>query len=154
MKYVEAPSEYSGDEYSIFLAGGISRCPNWQQELVLRLSDTDLIVYNPRRANFPMGNELEGIKQIRWEWDYLQKVDYISFWFPKETLCPITLFELGSWSMSETKLFVGCHPDYPRRFDVEVQLSLRCPEIKIVYDIDCLARQIIDYHSSRWKGED
>ena len=155
MKYVEAPNEVSGSRVAteLFLAGGISNCPNWQQELVMKLQDTDLIIFNPRRANFPMGDEEAGRKQIAWEWKYLQRADYISFWFPRETLCPITLFELGSWSMSETKLFVGCHPDYPRRFDVEIQLALRCPEIKVVYDLNCLAGQIIEYHNSKKERE-
>ena len=147
MKYVEAPEEYTGPNRSMFLAGGISNCPNWQREIALKLNDTDLTVYNPRRDNFPMGDLVEGKKQIRWEWKYLQEADYISFWFPKETLCPITLFELGSWSMSDKKIFVGCHLDYARRFDVEEQLELRRPEVEIVYDLYRLLAQIIEYHN-------
>jgi hypothetical protein len=36
------------------------------------------------------------------------------FWFPCETLCPITLYELGAWTVlapqTGTKLFVGACP--------------------------------------------
>jgi len=39
--------------------------------------------------------------------------------FPCETLCPITLYELGTWSIlsqqTGAKLFVGCHPEYKRK---------------------------------------
>ena len=38
--------------------------------------------------------------------------------FPAETLCPITLYELGTWTQrglhSDTKIFVGCDPNYKR----------------------------------------
>ena len=154
MRYIEAPMKYWGKEISLFMAGGISNCPDWQYDLVDKLRETDLIVYNPRRSNFPMGNMTEGLRQIEWEHDFLKDADIISFWFPKETLCPIALFELGSWSMTDKPIFVGCHPDYKRRFDVETQLRLRHPYVKVVYDLDCLARQIIDYHSSRCVNED
>lgn len=143
MKYVEAPKRhwYSGNT-SVFLAGGISNCPNWQIELVNKLKDTDLFFLNPRRHNFPMGDKEEGMKQIKWEFAHIKRADMISFWFPKETLCPITLFELGACSMMDKPIFVGCHPDYKRRFDVEIQLELRRPEVEIVYSLDDLANQL------------
>ena len=141
MKYIEAPDE--DKEIRIFLAGGITGCPNWQLALTVKLEKMDITLYNPRRANFPMGNKGEGLKQVKWEVEHLDKADAIVFWFPKETLCPITLFELGSWSMTSKPIFVGCHPDYQRRFDVETQLSIRRPEIEIVYSLDSLSKQIM-----------
>ena len=148
MKYVEAPEEFEGEDLTVFLAGGISNCPDWQQDFVEMLKDTDLVLFNPRRANFPMGNRKEGIKQIEWEADYLEKADIIIFWFPKETICPIVLFELGSWSMTDKKIFVGCHDDYPRIFDVQVQMAIRRPDVDVVYNLDVLADQLRYYSSS------
>jgi len=36
MKYVQAPNKYSGKEKSIFLAGGITGCPDWQTIAFIR----------------------------------------------------------------------------------------------------------------------
>lgn len=143
MKYVEAPDADDGlPGPSVFLAGGISDCPDWQKEFVDKIRDTELVVYNPRRANFPMGDKEEGLRQIKWETEYLHKASCIIFWFPKETVCPIVLFELGSWSMTDKPIFVGIHPDYSRRFDVETQLEIRRPDVTVVYSLDDLADRL------------
>ncbi|MEO1378678.1 MAG: hypothetical protein AAFW70_31365, partial [Cyanobacteria bacterium J06635_10] len=67
----------------------------------------------------------------------------ILFWFPQESICPITLYELGSWSMTDKPLFIGIHPNYPRRRDVEIQTGFVRPEINIVYSLEDLAEQIL-----------
>jgi hypothetical protein len=55
----------------------------------------------------------------------MHDADLISFWFPRETLCPITLYELGKWhGKADKPIVVGMHPDYPRRIDVEEQSKL------------------------------
>lgn len=144
MRYIEALEnlELDADVTSIFLAGGISNCPDWQQELVRLLHDTDLILLNPRRANFPMDDPTAASQQIDWEHRHLRLANAISFWFCAEAMQPITLYELGAWSMTDKPLFVGVHPDYPRRQDVEIQTKLVRPNIKIVYTLSGLANQI------------
>jgi len=57
-------------------------------------------------------------------------------------LCPITLYELGTWLMTDKPLFVGVHPAYARRLDVEIQTRLVRPEVKIVYSLAALAELI------------
>src|SRR3954464_2254024 len=98
MRYIEAPAEWDGYGPSVFLAGGITDCPDWQTEMVELLADTELNVLNPRRANFPIKDPGAAEAQISWEHRYLRRAGMISFWFPKETLCPIVLYELGAWS--------------------------------------------------------
>ncbi len=149
-EYIEAPDEYEGNRPIHFLAGGISNCPDWQQEIsdYLQKHHLNAVVVNPRRKNFPMGNIAEGIKQIEWEAKYLKKAHTISFWFPAETMCPITLFELGSWSMTDKKIFVGFHQFYPRRLDLQVQIPLRKPGFDFANNIEHLAHQILGYYHS------
>ena len=53
MKYIEVPEVYKGDEKSLFLAGGISNCPNWQKELVDLLKNKEIVLLNPLRKKFP-----------------------------------------------------------------------------------------------------
>lgn len=145
MKYIEAPRIYDIRKCSVFLAGGITNCPDWQQEMVSLLRDTELVLYNPRRADFPIGDPSAANKQIAWEHKYLRYARAIQFWFPKETICPIVLYELGAWSMTEKPIFVGVHPEYQRRQDVEIQTKLVRPDVQICYSLSDLAIQIALY---------
>ncbi len=145
MQYIEAPIEYQGEERSLFLAGGITGCSDWQVELMDLLKDEDIVLLNPRRANFPVHDPDAARKQIAWEHRHLRKADAISFWFPKETLCPIVLYELGAWSMAFKPIFVGVHPEYQRRQDVEIQTKLARPKVEIVYDLTSLSAQIKEW---------
>ncbi len=142
MQYIEAPAKQRIQATSIFLAGGISNCPDWQAEMVATLANETLTLINPRRADFPMHDPTAAPLQIEWEFQHLRLADAILFWFPKETLCPITLFELGAQSRGEKPLFVGVHPAYQRRQDVEVQLRLARPEVRVVYRLEDLAGQV------------
>lgn len=149
--HIEAPEreELKAGTMGIFLAGGITDCPNWQSEIVEQLESsglTALVLFNPRREHFPIGDPSAAREQITWEYDYLRKADAILFWFPCETICPIVLYELGAWSMSNKPIFVGIHPDYQRRQDVEIQTGLARPEIEIVYSLGELVDQVINWH--------
>ncbi|MFH1173550.1 MAG: nucleoside 2-deoxyribosyltransferase domain-containing protein [archaeon] len=147
MHYIEAPQAYTGNEKSIFLAGGITNCPDWQHELTALLKDEALVILNPRRKTFHE-NPNAAREQIIWEYKHLRKATAISFWFPKEAICPIALYELGAWSMTDKELFIGIHPDYPRRADVEVQTKLVRPNTWFVYDLCTLADSI-----KRWSKQ-
>lgn len=150
MKYIECPEEYDHpfDANKMFLAGGISNCPDWQSEMVRLLSDTHYTIYNPRRKNFSLADSRP---QIEWEFKYLSRANHIIFWFPEETLCPITLFEygkaLGTYRDMDglnSILYVGCHPNYKRKIDLEIQTELVDGSIKIANSLEELAQQVIN----------
>jgi hypothetical protein len=82
-------------------------------------------------------------KQIEWEFEMLQRADLVSFWFPSETLCPITLFELGIQIGSNRRVVVGCHPDYARKYDVIKQLELARNYVQVVFSLEELAEHIV-----------
>ena len=119
----------------IFLAGGISGVGDWQRQAIALLGSVWPVVYNPRRDDFPMGDEVEGVRQIRWEYDHLEAAGAILFWFSYETLQPIALYELGRWAASSKPLAVGTHPGYARRFDVVQQLTLIRPDLTVHSDL-------------------
>lgn len=177
MYYLEAPNYLNVPDMErplIFLAGGIRGCPDWQAEFWAKLDSTGLpeldstglpgTVLNPRRKGFPKDeNEAEVRKQIEWEFRWLWEADIIPFWFCKETLCPIVLFELGS-HLSRVKLsrhtdleisnqfvqlsvaprhvptvIVGIEPGYQRAIDVDIQVDLAAPtQIQVVNSLDNL----------------
>ena len=142
MIYVEAPKKYSGRKKSLFLAGGISNCGDWQKEMRKMLSNESIVVFNPRRARKFRFDQKTEKEQIAWEYRHLRKATAISFWFTHETVCPIVLFELGAHSMTKKPIFVGIDPAYARRSDVEIQLKLVRPDIKIVYSLADLVQQV------------
>ena len=142
MRYVEAPEAYDGSRRSLFIAGGITGCANWQRSLVDLLQDTALVLLNPRRTDFALDDPTAAAVQIAWEHHHLRKATAISFWFPAETLCPIVLYELGAWSMTDKRLFVGTHPAYQRRQDVFLQTGLVRPDVSLVLSLPALAAQI------------
>jgi hypothetical protein len=154
MRYVEALNYYDlyGTDTKLFLAGGITGCPDWQQEMVSLLKETSLTILNPRRANFPIHDPSAAQEQIEWEHHAFRAADVILFWFPKETLCPIVLYELGAWSMTSKRVFIGVHPEYSRLQDVKIQTALARPEIEIVHSFDELVGQIKDYDPSYRRG--
>ncbi len=145
MKYIECPEIYKPgkNEKSLFFAGGITGCRDWQSTLVKLLYYEKITLLNPRRKHFPDGDKNELTRaQTTWEYEHFKKATAISFWFPKEALCPITLFELGKQSMQNKFIFVGVDPKYKRRADIEIQMQLAKPEIKLVYSLNNLAQQI------------
>lgn len=145
MRYIEALQSYDGNEMNLFLAGGITGCPDWQQEMVARLQETSLVLFNPRRASFPIENAKAAMEQIEWEYIHLRKATAISFWFPCETLNPVVLYELGAWSMTNKPLFVGVHPQYQRITDVCIQTAFARPEVSVVMSLEALAQQIVSW---------
>lgn len=141
MEYIEAP-KMSRTRNGLFIAGGITDCPDWQARLVLMLDQTNCTIFNPRRKDFPIHDPTAAQTQIEWEHEYLHRAVAISFWFPWETLNPIVLYELGAWSMTDKPIFVGVHPEYKRRQDVEIQTKLARPDVEVTYSITDLAVQI------------
>jgi hypothetical protein len=130
---VRAP-ENIPDTADLFLAGGISGCPDWQEHAERRLVPVSGLLINPRRYGH-LAPEFEA-EQVTWEHEALRASRAILFWFPKETLCPITLFELGAWSMTNKPLFVAVHPEYQRRENVLSQLRLARPDVAVVDSLD------------------
>src|SRR3954469_3551854 len=134
VSYIEAPAELPASEERcpvLFLAGGITGCGNWQQRVAEELSDSGIVILNPRRRNFPMDDPSAAEAQIGWEFRHLRRATARLFWFPPQTLCPIALYELGAWAGRPGTLFVGTDPAYARRTDVILQLRLARPELNV-----------------------
>jgi len=148
MEYIEAPQSIRDEVNTIFLAGGITNCPDWQQDAVEMFRNTNATILNPRRKDFPIGNPDAALEQITWEFYALRRANEILFWFPCETICPIVLYELGAWSATRKSIYVGVHPEYERKQDVEIQTMLARPEVEIVYSLGELVKQV--ERTSKW----
>jgi hypothetical protein len=135
MTVVTAPAQWDARGRGLFLAGGITGCPDWQAQVIAALHDQDVTLLNPRRPHFPIGDPTAAEEQIRWEYDHFRLADAALFWFPAESICAIALFELGAWlaggHLRGARLFLATHPDYPRRQDVLIQTRLRDPAVVV-----------------------
>lgn len=145
MIYIESLNKYDENQHpgnAIFLAGEITGCLDWQQDVVEMLKHTDLVLLNPRRKDFPIHNPNAAREQIIWEYSHIDMADAVLFWFSPETLNPIVLYELGAQSQSTKPIFIGVHPEYKRRQDVEIQTELARPEVTVVYSLQELVTQL------------
>lgn len=138
----------------VFMAGGITGCPDWQSDFADYARDLDALLLNPRRALFDYNDPTLKAAQIEWEFENLEAADLVTFWFPAEADCISTMHELGDVACRERlaersgrperRLLVGCHPEYSRAYDVHKQLELKTPWITVVDNLFDLYAQLHD----------
>lgn len=146
MKVITAPQRYSlqEKECSVFLAGGITGCPNWQQTVIKSLEkslrgspyEQNIVVFNPRRKNFPINKPSASYEQIKWEYDQLSKMDIFSIYFcNSDSDQPICMYELGRYICQmqtrfpkdwENRIIISIESGYKRTQDVLIQTYLAC----------------------------
>jgi Nucleoside 2-deoxyribosyltransferase like len=131
VRYVEAPARLVHSGRSVFLAGGITGCPDWQADAVRALAASPYAVFNPRRRT----GFADPVEQIAWEYEHLRVADVVLFWFAAGQVQPIALYELGAMAALGKPLAVGADPGYPRRLDVTVQLGLARPDLRLHADL-------------------
>lgn len=143
MKVIEAPNKPSNLAYNnmtkLFLAGGITDCPDWQSEVIEELSKYndlgDLMIFNPRRKDFDITDKDASRKQIEWEFEYLNDMDIFTMYFAKSetSVQPICMYELGRHlarmceryrSTWPDRILIGIEDGYLRSNDVEIQSEL------------------------------
>lgn len=139
MKIITAPDVYEYDylDFKVFLAGGITKCPNWQQMVIDELSKhsgTDrLVIFNPRRTFLDVTYTSASRKQIEWEFEQIGRADLYSMFFcdgPSDQ--PICMYELGKMTNEISNgynddingLIITCMSGYRRLEDVLIQTEL------------------------------
>ena len=144
MKVITAPEEYDRKDKDVicFLAGGITNCADWQQEVIKELKDMEsggtymdnLVIINPRRENFPIDDPNAAVEQIEWEFKWLQRANIFSMYFAAgESDQPICMYELGrniigmQWQYDDTwedRIIISVEDGYKRQQDVNIQTRL------------------------------
>lgn len=141
MTVITAPDPLYNSDPALFLAGGITGCPEWQKDAIGMLEGT-LTLYNPRRPDFDVTDPDATVRQIEWEHLALRSAVAILFWFEAVQVQPIALYELGAWSMTDKPLFIGAHPDYPRRQDVVVQTHFAREELFVFDTLEATCNEV------------
>jgi hypothetical protein len=149
VRSVEAPHGFAGSGPSLFLAGGITGCQDWQGGLLSLLTALDMTALNPRRSTFDIADDSATVAQIEWEFHHLRRATAIVFWFPAESICPIALYELGAWTARHKPLIVGTDPRYPRRRDIIEQLRLARPDLTVLSTLEEVAAAVVRLFAPR-----
>jgi len=110
----------------VFLAGSIEmgRAGDWQQEAQDALADLDVVLLNPRRADWnpewrPEADEPEFRRQVEWELEALERADLVLMYFAPGTQSPITLLEFGLYAQSG-KLLLAAPAGYFRKGNLDI----------------------------------
>ena len=162
MKVITAP-EYPTLDYmdvTCFLAGGITNCIDWQNEVINQLKDFNehLVLCNPRRANFPINDPNASLEQITWEYKFLEKCEIFSMYFDgtDKSDQPICFYELGrniermkqKFSMNWDKhIIISVDMNFKRASDVIIQTKLATNDqvkVNINYNSEELIKQHVE----------
>jgi hypothetical protein len=143
MTNLPAPEELTGGSDSLFLAGPVANCGPWRRRLAELLLPLPITLIDPTRADYAALGPGALAAHVAWERRHQGLATWRLFWFAPPTRCAITLYELGAWSMTDAPLFVGVHPRYPHRHDVEVRTRLVRPDVTIAASLEELAQQVL-----------
>lgn len=119
----------------VFIAGGISGCPDFQATVISALSRDHVVLLNPRRAEFDLTDSNAVEQQVQWEVDHRwhESLAYILFWFPKsDSPQPIAMLELGdALARPALPIVIGADPRFPRHRDVVLQCRAARPGLTV-----------------------
>lgn len=137
-----APSVEKPIYRSVFLAGGITNCKEWQKDVIEELEfEENISIFNPRQEHFDITDKNASFKQISWEFERLEQIDIFSMYFCNDNSDqPICMYELGrnilrmqnrfpnDW---ENKIIISIEEGYKRESDVIIQTQLCAPKLFI-----------------------
>ena len=165
MRVITAPEKYirQPNDITVFLAGGIANCWEWQDKVIEILQNEkeinldNLVIFNPRRKDFPINNPNASEEQIKWEFNMLEQCDIFSMYFcAGESDQPICMYELGrnicrmqmrfpkpdDWL---NRIIITIEDGYKRKQDVFIQTALATNIIYTIYkDTEDHANEIIN----------
>lgn len=139
IQIITAPSIERPIYTSVFLAGGITNCKEWQKEVIKELEFDDISVFNPRHEHFDVTDKSASYKQIVWEFERLEQMGIFSMYFCNDNSDqPICMYELGrnivrmqnrfpsDW---QDRIVISVEEGYIRKADVIIQTQLCAPQL-------------------------
>jgi len=135
----------------VFFGGTIDdgKSINWQNELIGKLNFCDtvhpIIVYNPRRADWPSSEDHNEIdKQIKWELSHLERADLIVMNILGDSKSPISLMEIGLFAR-QNKLLVFCPKEFYRYDNVRIVCGNYNIPLFETNDVGIIRDKVLDY---------
>lgn len=141
-----APMKNKPKYTSVFLAGGITNCKEWQKEVIREFENEDVSIFNPRQEHFDVNDKNASYNQILWEYERLERMDIFSMYFCNDNSDqPICMYELGrnivrmqnrfpnDW---QDRIIISVEDGYRRKQDVLIQTCLCAPALFVSGDAD------------------
>lgn len=138
---ITAPSTEKPIYTSVFLAGGISNCKEWQKDVIDCMDKISVSLFNPRQEHFDVSDKSASEKQITWEFERLEQMDIFSMYFCNDDSDqPICMYELGrnivrmqnrfpsDW---QRRIIISVERGYRRAKDVIIQTRLCAPNLSV-----------------------
>jgi hypothetical protein len=124
INFLVAPNRGPLPKPVVFLAGGITNSPRWQDVAVeyLNRSVEGITICNPRRPRDFEDDDVEYQQQVTWELDHLQAADLVLFWFPAAE-CRMTRIELGLSLGRGQSAIIGSEPGFISRRYLQILAS-------------------------------
>lgn len=153
MKEYKSPQPFWDDKdinskKKVFLAGSIEMgaAEDWQTKITQRLSDSDVIILNPRRNDWDSSwvqsiDNPQFHEQVSWEMYGLTQADVIALYFDPTTKSPISLLELGLHA-DDGKLVVYCPEGFWRKGNVDIVAKYH--KFPVYTDKELWMKDIID----------
>jgi len=131
----------------IFLAGSIEMgsAEHWQDRVVKKFAQEQIVVLNPRRNNWDAGWEQRKENpdfrgQVEWELRALELSDHIILYFDPLTKSPISLLEMGLYARGG-KLLITCPEGFWKKGNVDIVCDLyRVPQFT---NLDSLLKHLV-----------
>lgn len=136
---ITAPSLEKPIYTTLFLAGGITNCKDWQSDVIKELVYDEVSIFNPRQEHFDVSNKSASYEQIMWEYERLEQMDIFSMYFcNSDSDQPICMYELGrnivrmqnrfpsDW---QQRIVISVEDGYRRKQDIIIQTSLCAPTL-------------------------
>ena len=143
MREIQAPNEFPYGSKTVFLAGSIEmgKARGWQQEIIEKCKDEDVIFLNPRRDDWDSSwvqsiHNKQFKEQVTWELDALSDAWKVVIYIDPNTTSPITLLELGIFGPFSDRVCVCCPEGFYRKGNVDIVCDYF--GIPMVDDIDGL----------------
>lgn len=146
IQIITAPSTDKPIYTSVFLAGGITNCKEWQKEVMMSecLSSEEISFFNPRQEHFDITDKNASVNQITWEFERLEQMEIFSMYFCNDNSDqPICMYELGrnivkmqnrfpnDW---ENRIVISVEKGYKREADVLIQTRLCASKLFVEND--------------------
>ncbi len=112
----------------IFLAGSIEmgRAEDWQKRLIEELKDHNVVILNPRRADWDSSWEQKASNpyfagQVNWELDGIERADIMALYLQPGTISPISLLEYGLVAARvPSAIALHCPEGFHRKGNVDI----------------------------------
>jgi hypothetical protein len=137
-QYVSDTKEYKYFR-KLFISG--YKGSNWREPLFKGLENEEIVIFDP--VHWLQGMGTDNIQEwLEWNFNHIRLSTEILFWISGKVDNMLTLLEVGHFSDKRIPIYMGCDSDYERKNELEIQMKLIRPKLKVVYDLNELVQQV------------